>query len=171
MHMRPATGSFQRSRASSMKRSASAGATPAFCGSSPVFTWISTRGRRLRIHDLRQRFGKARAVEQLDDIEEPDRIRRLVGLQGPDQMERDIGVTGLDLRPFGLGLLDAVFGEETLPGGDRLGDGGGPLRLGDGDEGDSRGIAPGARGGGGDAGAHRRQIGPDVRYRDRLAHA
>ena len=44
-HIRPVTGSLSSSRQSVMKRSASAGAIPAFCGSSPVLTSIRQVGR------------------------------------------------------------------------------------------------------------------------------
>ena len=46
MHIRPLTCRPQRSRQAARKASASRGGMPAFCGSSPVLTWTSSRGAR-----------------------------------------------------------------------------------------------------------------------------
>ncbi len=46
MHMRPVRASPNRRRISVMKAGAPASATPPFCGSAPVFTWINRRGQR-----------------------------------------------------------------------------------------------------------------------------
>src|SRR5262245_59865045 len=78
----------------------------------------------------------------MDRVEQPDRVARLVGLQRPDQVKRDIGIFRLQRRPLGLGLLDPVFAEHTLAGGDDRRDRCRPERLRDGDQRHARRVAP-----------------------------
>ena len=76
-HRRPAgctsarEDSGRSARTSAMNAAASLGATPAFCGSSPVLTWIEQLGRAPRpfafvFQDLRQ----LRPVDRMDRIEQ-----------------------------------------------------------------------------------------------------
>jgi len=81
-----------------------------------------TRAAVLAAHFLGDRSGDFRAVEAFDDVEERDRVRRLVRLQGPDEMEFNVRKLGAQRRPFRLRFLDAVFPENAMAGGERLAD-------------------------------------------------
>ncbi len=54
----------------------------------------------------------------MNGVEQRHRLLRLVGLQRADQVQRDAVVLGQQRRPFGLGLLHAVFAEHALTGRD-----------------------------------------------------
>ena len=76
-----------------MKASASAGQTPAFCGSSPVLTWTKQAGRRpWRAISLGQHAGELRPVDGLDHVEQRDHVLRLVGLERADQVQLEVRV-------------------------------------------------------------------------------
>ena len=86
-------------------------------------------------HLCRQRFGKARPVDRLDDVEESDGIAHLVGLERADQMQHEIGTALAQRRKLVLRLLHPVLAEHSLTGGDRRLDGLGRVRLADRDQG------------------------------------
>ena len=93
MHISPSIASPCTSRQRATKATASRGAMPAFCGSSPILTWTKSRGVRPCLRDLLgQRGGDLLAVDRLDDVEQRHRLARLVGLQRPDQMQLDVGI-------------------------------------------------------------------------------
>ena len=76
-----------------------AGSTPAFCGSSPVFTWTNKlRAFAAFVALCRQRLGQPGAVQCLDAVEQRHRFFHLVGLQRPDQMQFQIGIIALSGR-------------------------------------------------------------------------
>ena len=60
-----------------------------------------------------QDLGEAGPVESFDDVEEADRLARLVGLQGTDQAQFE---TIAMLTPALHCLLHAVFSKDALPG-------------------------------------------------------
>ncbi len=76
------------------------------------------------------RFGGDRrrdpvAIEAVDRIEQPHRVRRLVRLQRPDQVEPEVRIGLLQRRPFPHRLLDTIFAELPVPGVDKR-----PYRVG-----------------------------------------
>ena len=141
-----------------MKASASAGRTPAFCGSSPVLTWISTRGRAPAFMPA---SASARAsfspVQGLDDVEQGHGLVRLVGLQRSDQPQLQIGQGRAPFAPAALRLLHPVFAEHALAGVQGGLDRGFGLLLGNGGQRDIRRVPPRRARCPGDAAAHRVQ--------------
>ena len=104
-------------------------------------------------HRPGQRGGERRAVERMDRVEQGDRLLRLVRLEPADQMEADVRDGGA--RSAGhlrLRLLHPILAEVALALVDQRLDRLGGLGLGDGDQGDLVRLAPGERGGLGDAG-------------------
>ncbi len=100
-----------------MKSSASAGATPDFCASSPTLTCTSRSGQRaLPLRRLGDRVGQARTVERLDHVGHPHRVARLVGLQAADQVQPQRRMAGPQAGKLGRRLLHAVFAELHLAG-------------------------------------------------------
>ena len=95
-------GNFQPifSRQLAMKASASAGATPAFCGSSPVLSWTNNSGRRfcelISLANASQMLGP---VDRMDGVEQRHRLFGLVGLQRPDQMQYRTRVSSALTQP------------------------------------------------------------------------
>src|ERR1700724_978060 len=95
----------------------------------------------------------------MDGVEQGHRLLGLVRLQRADQMQFEAArrpVTGDERRPFGLGLLDAIFAEHALAGGDDRLDRLGADGFGDRDQRDRRRVAPGITAGCRDLLAHRR---------------
>ncbi len=86
---------------------------------------LHEQGRRAALLGdlLGQGLAERGAVDGVDGIEQRHRLLRLVRLQRADQMECNIGVALLQRRPFGPGLLDAVFAEYALSRRDHLCDG------------------------------------------------
>src|SRR6516164_8535536 len=72
-------------------------------------------------------------------------------------MQLDVVVAGDQRRPFGLGLLDAIFPEHALAGGDHRRDGLGAEGFRDGNQCDRCRIAPGVAAGSRDLIAHGRE--------------
>jgi hypothetical protein len=70
----------------------------------------------LRRHLLRQRRGDLVAVDRLDDVEQLNRLLRLVGLQRPDEMQLDVGMVRLEVRPLPRRLLHPVLAEHAVAG-------------------------------------------------------
>eukprot|EP01035_Chromulina_nebulosa_P037795 gene37794-biopygen25031 len=118
-------------------------------------------GRPARPRKLgRQGPGQLLAVEGLDHIEQGHGLTHLVGLQGPDQAQLNVGTaTG----PASDRLLDAVFAENPLPGGQH---GVYPvirLLLGDRHQSHIPGRPAGLARSGGDAVQHGKARGGDIR--------
>src|SRR6185312_5686658 len=126
MPMTPAIARPYSARQAAINLSASRGAIPAFCGSSPVLISTNNTGERAC-------------------FEMSDRIGRLVGLQRADQVKLDIAVALDEGRPFALRLLNPVFAENALSGGNHRLDCFGLKRLADGNQRDVGWIAPGKR--------------------------
>src|SRR5262249_28394552 len=106
----------------------------------------------LLAHREDERAGELLAVEAFDEVEERDRFRGVAGLEGSDQVQADVRTKPAQRRPFASGLLDAVLAEDPVAGREHRLDLGSTLGLGDGDELDGSGIAPGRARRGGNAG-------------------
>ena len=81
-------------------------------------------------HFLGQRLADRSPVDGVDEVEQRDRIPRLVRLKRADQVQLDTGEALLERRPFGLGLLHAVLAEYAMTRGDHRLDRVGRERLG-----------------------------------------
>ncbi len=113
---RPHRASARRGRARQAP-AARPGRTPAFCGSSPVLTWMKSCSRLpCALHLLGERAGDLRPVDRVDGVEQLHRLLRLVRLQRADEMQLEIRELRFQLRPFALGLLHAVLAENALAG-------------------------------------------------------
>ncbi len=102
-------------------------------------------------HRLCERPRQLHPIEALNDIEQGDGVAGFVGLQRPDQAQLEVRVCGAARRPSGDRLLDAVFAENPLTGGQGGLNAGLRLHLADGDQGDGGRIAARRAGGGGDS--------------------
>lgn len=102
---------------------------------------------------LGQGAGQLFTIQRLDDIEQGDGVRRLVGLQRADQPQFQVGKPRDPGGPTRLRLLHPIFAEHPLAGRQYGVDRVGALSLGYGGQGDVMGIAPGRATGGVDAGA------------------
>ena len=109
-------------------------------------------------------LGQALAIERLNDIEELDRLARLVRLQRADHVQFGIGEALLQRRPLRLGFLHIVLAEDTLPGFEHLGDLLGRLGLRDRDQRDRASFTPEIALGAADRRPNLRQT------RNRIAH-
>ena len=105
-------------RQAAMKASASSGRTPAFCGSAPVLISTNSSGLRpaCRSPWRAPRTGSAGRANGWRRTARPR--PRLVRLQRADQMQLEAGMRRAQGRPLAFGLLDAVFAEHALAGGD-----------------------------------------------------
>ena len=103
----------------------------------------------------------------MNRVEQCDSLLRLVGLQRADQVQLDLLVARriffLERRPFGLGLLHAIFAEHAMPDLDHRLDGIGGKGLRHRNERDlgdvAIGVATGARDVGRDSGEPRGGVG------------
>ncbi len=93
------------------------------------------------IHGLAQSAGKPFPVQNLDHIEQSDRVLGLVGLKRSDQAEFKIRMTPKARNPVFLGFLNPVFAENSLTGVHGLIDSLIGLALTDGGQGHSGKIA------------------------------
>ena len=145
-----------------MKASASPGTTPAFCGSAPVLTSMKQGGRR-PWRSISRASASARRGRSTVSIasKSAHRVARLVGLQRADEVEAQIGLRSCSAGYFASASCTRFSPKRRWPGGERRGD----RRLGLGlryrDQRDRCGIAPGRARRGGDARAHRGEIGGD----------
>ena len=86
-----------------MKASASCGATPAFCGSSPVLSWTnSSTSAFCDGSSLPSASAQAVAIDRMDGVEQRHRFLGLVGLQRPDQMQLGAGIARRSAGHFAL---------------------------------------------------------------------
>ena len=113
----PGERGAEAARQAAMKASASARATPDFCGSSPIFTCTSRSGGGLPRLRRRRGIGQVRSVERFDDVGDAHGFARLVGLQAADDVQAKVRMGGAQCREFRGGLLHPVLAEDALAGG------------------------------------------------------
>ena len=106
--------------------------------------------------------GEFGAIEGMDEIADAHGFPRFVGLQAADKVEHEPGMAGSEGREFSGGILDAVFAEMELAGGERGLHGFDRVGLGNRHQGDILGAAAGADSGGGDAVEHGTERAGDV---------
>ena len=115
MHIKP-WGDRPKSWQEARKTGSSSARIPAFCGSSPVLTWMNSCGLRSVLVDLGGKLaGQAHAVQGVDGVEQSTAALGLVGLQRPDHVQFHAGVTGPPVWPLFLCLLHVVFAKDALP--------------------------------------------------------
>ncbi len=71
----------------------------------------------------------------MDDVEQVDRVLRLIGLELADQVQPNARETFLQIRPFRGGLLHAILAEVDVAGFEQRHDRLGGMSLGDSDQG------------------------------------